>query len=381
MRLITSLFIIGFLFVSCKKKEDGNSPSNAEILTVGSVSSKGIFDPALTYDSVSGTLWMSYSAVNDNNGNLYPTQNTVSTRLAFSSNAGSSWTDSGVVVNPILNVTLTYPGLPTTGVWHHEVSRVLYDPFAASAASRWKLLSHHYLLVKDTSNDRRFEHGWLGYKAAATPAGLQAATEVKLFAGGLYDTANNTASGTTGSPVGGAPVIALQSLNVQLNNCLIFTEPGLLSTASFLYMTSICVEASNYRVALFRCAQPCAMTSGWSYVATLLQNSDAVSLGYLNFSASELLQENGANYLMVSPEGATGSPGIYHGCKVYKFTDINTGTLQGAPTAVNTVNGTQGSFNGACGFDEQSQTGIVFSEFNFTLNESFQIFKSFLSPE
>ncbi len=380
MRLITSLFIIGFLFVSCKKREDGNSPSNSEKLTVGSVSSKGIFDPALTYDSVSGTLWMSYSAVNDNNTNLFPTQNAVSSRVAFSTNSGSSWSDVGVAVNPTLNVTITYPGLPSTGVWQSEVSRLLYDPYAASSSSRWKLLSHHYLLVKDTSNDRRFEHGWLAYKAAATPTGLAGATEVKLFGAGLYDTANNTVSGTTGSPVGGAPVIALHTLNAQLNNCLIFTEPGLLSTSSYLYMTSICVEASNFRVALFRCAQPCAMTSGWSFVATMLQNTEAVSLGYLNFSASELFEYNGANYLMVSPEGTTGSPGIYHGCKIYKFTDINTGTLQGAPTAINTVNGTDGSFNGACSYNENSQTGVVFSEFNSALSDSFQIFKSFVLP-
>lgn len=375
------IFLFAFVFCSCTKKTDDFvvSPVIPEKLTVGSVSNLGIFDPALTFDSTTNILWMSYSGVNTS-AQVEPTQRVVSTRLASSTDGGATWSDQAVVLAGIDNVSLSFPGLPAQGAWQNEVSKILYDPNSVNANDRWKLLTHHYLEVKttDSSADRRFEHGWISYRKASTPLLLASATEVKLFSAGLYDSANNSLGGTTGSPLGGAPVYTLQTLHPELNNCLIFTEPGLLSTATKLYLSLICVEAANFRVALFSCNQPCAVTSGWSYVKTLLQNSEAAALGYLNFSASELFTFQNENYLMVSPEGVTGVPGIYHGCYVYKFTDIATGTLT-STTPSKKIEGTMNSFNGACTFHASARNGFYYSEFNAQSSDVFRIFKSNLA--
>ncbi len=373
-------YFLFFALASCSKKLDGTAPSNPSIsptkLSVGSVSNLGIFDPSLTFDNTNNTLWMSYSAVNTSS-QLEPNQRVVSTRVASSSDGGVSWLDQGITLAAVNNVTISFPGLPTQGAWQNEVSRILYDPNSVNANDRWKLLTHHYLEVKttDSNTDRRFEHGWISYKKAATPQLLASATEIKLFGAASYDAANNSLGGSTGSPVGGAPIINLQTLHPDLNNCLIFTEPGFLSSASKLYLSLICVEAANYRVVLFFCAQPCAVTSGWSYTKTLLQNSDAVALGYLNFSASELFNYQNENYLIVSPEGLAGAPGIYHGCSVYKFSNIDTGALA-STSPIKTISGNANSFNGACAFNENTTNGFYYSEANTLEPDAFQIFKS-----
>lgn len=374
------LLLLGLFLFSCSKKNDGDAPSiplsSPEKLNFGAVSDLGVFDPALTYDGSNNTLWISYSAVNTSS-QLEPTQRVVSTRLASSNDGGVNWVDQAITLANINNVTISFPGLPTQGAWQNEVSRILYDPYSASANDRWKLLTHHYLQVKttDSSADRRFEHGWISYKKASTAQLLASATEVKLFGAGLYNSANDTVSGTTGSPLGGSPVINLQNIHADLNNCLIFTEPGFLSTPTKLYLSLICVEAANYRVALFSCPQPCAVTSGWSYIKTLFQNTDAAALGYLNFSGSELFSFQNEYYIMLSPEGVTGSPGIYHGCYVYKFSNISTGALT-SNSSVKIVSGTANSFNGACSFNENATNGFYYSEANTAASDVFRIFKS-----
>lgn len=375
-----SLKVLSLLcFIACSKKQTetpSSSPLTPEKLSVGVVSNLGIFDPSLSYDSANSLLWMSFSAV-DTSAQLESTQRVVSSRVANSSDGGASWTDQGIVLAGVDNVSISFSGLPTQGAWQNEVSKILYDPYSVNANDRWKLLTHHYLQVKttDSSADRRFEHGWIAYKKASSPQLLASATEVKLFGAAGYNAANNSLGGTTGSPVGGAPVINLHSLHSDLNSCLIFTEPGLLSTSTQLFMSIICVEASNYRVALFSCAQPCAMTSGWTYIKTIFQNPEAVALGYLNFSASDLFEHQNEYYLMVSPEGKTAAPGIYHGCLVYKFSNIATGSLASS-TPVKTIEGTANSFNGACGFDSKATNGFYYSEVNSSVTNVFRIFKS-----
>ncbi len=162
------------MFTSCTKKSDGYAPSNPVIipekLSVGTASNLGIFDPSLTFDVANNILWMSYSAVNTS-AQVDVSQRVVSTCIASSINGGVTWTDQGITVSTVGNVAVTYQGLPTQGAWQNEVSKILYDPNSVNANDRWKLLTHHYLLVNltDPSADRRFEHGWISYKNAPTP--------------------------------------------------------------------------------------------------------------------------------------------------------------------------------------------------------------------
>jgi hypothetical protein len=359
------------------KPEEGPAPSRLAIAGVGS---HGVFDASLAKDPGAARLWMSYSAVDPSGA--WPAQNpdVVTTRLAYSDDAGSTWTDSGVV-NDALDVTLPQKPPNHAGSWTNEVSSLVYDPGAAAEA-RWKLLWHHYLLINGV---RRFEHGWLGLKAAATPEGLAAASEVKLFAGAGYDAANDTAGGTTRSPLGGAPQVRLDTIHADLGGC-VFTEPGMHATAAALYVSLHCrkVDASGENlIVLLRCASPCNVSdpASWSYRGTLLRNADAATLGFDDgFSATELFESAGGTYLMVTPVSTTPFAGYYNGCRLYRFGDLDSAVLEGtsgAPAVVGSVGGTEGSFNGACTYHRDSTgSGVVYGEFFPTEAEQFRLFLS-----
>jgi hypothetical protein len=314
---------------------------------------------------------------------MWPVQNfdTVSTRLAYSDDQGATWIDSGSTINGVLDVDLDPLPVPfNAGTWHNEVSSLIYDPGAA-ANERWKLLWHHYLLI---NGDRHFEHGWIGLKTAATPTQLASATEVKLFSSFGYDPGNNILNGPSGSPVGGAPAIALDTaLTTTLNGCF-FTEPGMLATSSALYVSMLCVKSpTDHRIILLKCDSPCDTTSAssWTYVGTALNDTDAASFGFdQGFSAPGLVTSSGQNYLMVTPQSSTPFDSHYNGCRVFRFTDIDTASLQrtgGVPDLVATVNGDAGSFNGACTYlPAASRAGVIYGQAFLTSTEKFRLFMS-----
>ena len=354
------------------------TPTRIQFASIGS---RGIFDPSLTQDAGTGRLWMSYSAVNPSV--MWPTQNlnVVTTRLAFSDNGGTSWVEAGTTINNALDVTIPLAPPNNAGTWHHEVSKLVYDHDpAAPVNARWRLFWHHYLIVND---QRLFEHGWIGYKEASTPTGLAGATERKLFGALGYDAANNMQGGTTGSPVGGAPLIAFHTaFHQDLSGCAVLSEPGVVATASGLYLSILCGEAApalNHRIVLMRCANPCDPTqaTNWAYVRTIFQDVDAVAVGALNFSATDLFESGGKIYLMISPATNTPIPDAYNGCFVYEFSDIVTGTLTGGGTGITQIAGTPGSFNGACAYHAGATTaGFLYGEVLLTAPDLFRIFMS-----
>ena len=372
------------LFSGC----GGSSPLTVgptpERITFANVGAHGIFDPSIARDPGNGKLWMSYSAV-DPSAKWPANVNVVATHLAYSGDNGNTWnaSSSGELINDVSDVTLPAVAPNDAGTWISEVSQLVYDP-GATAAERWKILWHHYLLV---NNVRHFEHGWIAMKTASTPEGLAAATEIKLFAGYLYDPANDTLGGTTVSPVGGAPQIQLDTaLNPALNNC-VFSEPGMYATNSALYMSLLCVRLSdsNHLIALFKCTGACTTGSAWTYLGTALQNSDAAALGFdTGFSASGMFESGGNVYLVATPVQTAGAPwsDYYSGCRIFKFADIDTALLQmtgSQPALIGSVNGTPGSFNGACAYHASSNmSGMLYSEFN-TSALTFQIFKSHIN--
>lgn len=215
-------------------------------------------------------------------------------------------------------------------MWVNEVSQLIYDP-GALATERWKILWHHYLTV---NGNRLFEHGWIAMKTASTPEALAAAPEIKLFGSYLYDPGNNTAGGSSRSPVGGAPLIQLDTLNSALNTCL-FTEPGMYAVNSALYLSLQCehLSDSNRLIVLFKCTSPCdtGNAASWSYLGTLLQKTDAATFGFdSGFAASGLFASAGGVYLVVTPVQTSGAPwsNYYSGCRVFKFVDIDAALLQ-----------------------------------------------------
>jgi hypothetical protein len=364
--------ILVFSTLGCHKKDPVRPVESAPVLPFRiqfpGVGAHGIFDPSLAKDPVSSRVWMSYSAVDPSV--LWPTENprVVSTRLAFSDDQGASWSDSGGIVNPTNDVTLPLVAPLNAGTWQNEVSSLVFDP-GAPAQQRWKLLWHHYLVI----NDQRSlaEHSWLGLKMASTPGDLASATELKLFTAHGYDSANNTAGGLTGSPLGGAPVVALDTAFPVLSTG-VFSEPGLMATSNALYLSLLCVNASSqHLISLLKCGSPCDPTnpSAWSYVGTLLRDSDGVTFGAdQGFSAPALFQSGGNTYLIVTPVSSTPFDSYYNGCVVYRFTDLDAGTLNLTQPA-GEVQGIAGSFHGAGTYLPQATgSGLIYSQL-FSLND------------
>lgn len=346
------------------------APTEAATSIGLNVSVNGVFDPSLADTPVGATNWISYSAVDPSP--QWPTANsrTVATRIASSPVGGGLWTDAGVIVNPISEVNAD----PSQRTWINEVSTVVYDASAASGA-RWKLWWHHY---SEIANHGEFANGWLAYKEASTPAGLVGATEIKLLVGTGYDTANNTQGGTTGSPLGGAPLIA--GTDIGLSDCIAFSEPGAVVAPDAIYIAITCFTSGPSRVTLLRCTLPCsAGGANWTSVGTLLTEADAALFGAVRFTAADLFIRSGIAYLMVSPVGTHPTAGAYNGCDVMRV-NLPTATVArdggGTPIIATVIRGTPGSFNGDCTFAPTITTGggYLYGELTMGVPISFGIF-------
>jgi len=386
LRKLSGIYAFGaiLLLIGCHSSSGGGSGSPApERITFAGVGAHGIFDPSVTLDPVNGRLWMSYSAAEPSI--MWPNQNvdSIATRLAYSDDAGATWTNSGTVVSNFFDVNLTVLAPPNNaGTWINEVSQLIYDP-GANPTERWKILWHHYLVIDRV---RHFEHGWIAMKMASGPENFAAAPEIKLFSGYLYDPSNNTAGGTSGSPVGGPPQILLDTLNPALNTC-VFTEPGMYASSGALYVSLQCEHLSdgNRLIVLLKCTSPCntGSAASWAYLETVLQKSDAAAFGFdSGFAASGMFASAGSVYLVVTPVQIGGAPfpDYYSGCRVFRFSNIDSALLQktGAqPTLIGSVDGTSGSFNGACNYHASaSKSGMLYSELKPSVTDKFQIFMS-----
>ena len=390
------------LLIGCgSSSNDGSSAPTPtptpERVTFTGVGTHGIFDPSIARDpsDPTGRLWMSYSAVDPSpmwSAQIADTD-AIATRLAYSDDNGKTWIDSGAIVNNFLDVNF-YPSLPSpydAGTWVNEVSQLIYDPNAIDA-EKWKILWHHYLVLNRLPVDKRrlFENGWIAMKMASTPAGLAAAPEIKLFAGRIYNPDNNGV---------GTPPIQLNTLDLALKDCAVFTGPGMVAAAGALYLSLQC-EAFDFTplppalpvhinrlIVLLKCTGgSCGSAANWSYRGTVLQRSDATAFGFDDgFADSGLFAAAGSVYLVVTPVQKVGAtwPDYYNGCYIFKFADIDAALLEKAGNQlklIGTVGGTAGSFNGACAYHASaSNSGMLYSELKPTVTDRFQMFMSHIN--
>lgn len=414
MRIFFTALLMLFLLTACG---GGSSSSpgtltpvptptpSPELVTFTGAGDLGIFDPSVTRDPATGRLWMSYSSVNTSSYYLASFYWGVSIRLAFSDDNGVSWQDSGTVVAANAEATVgplieAHPtaAIPANseGIWQSETSSLVYDP-SAPLAERWKLIWHQYLNANLTSFF--VDYGWIAMKMASTPAGLATATAVKLFGGVGLQPYSSITSSPVFAPIGGAPVIQLNSgitksiggaKLIELNWC-IFAEPDLHATSSAVYLTIYCADASTVPlteyIVYFRCSSPCTMSSAtsWEYVGRLLAPADAqAATGDHHFQAPALVEKNGKTYLLVTPVD-TSVTGVarYNGCRVYELNDINSNQLKrnnGELVEVARVDGDAGTHNGACAAYSGLDGGILLSQFGTAgAAKAFQIYKSQVS--
>jgi hypothetical protein len=341
--------------------------------------SDGVFDSSLTEDGCN-RIWMSYSAVRNTVNGL----RLVSTRIARANDLGTGWEDIGVTVNNAVEYTVNPVG-PLTGTWEQEVSRLVYDPYTSDANQRWKLLWHRYRWEQTSvgsAGSPLFQHGWIALKTAPDPSGPWSA-ERKLFVGSLYDTSNNSTIGP--------PEYNLHTLNAALGGCLVFTEPGMLATASGVYISLKCATGAGGagNVVLVRCDNQVTPGS-CTYRGTLLAGTEAgnynnaFGLGansFTGFSATELVQVASKNYLLVTPTESDN----YRGCFTFEIGNLESASLvrdlSGVATLHASLRGTPGSFNGACGHSAgNTALGILYSELVLSAHPFFRIFASGQSP-
>lgn len=354
-------------------------------LTVAGLTADGIFDPSIAKDPISGKLWMSYSAVNKSA--LFPTQNNISphTRLAFSTDAGDSWTDIGAV-NAISDVTLPLAAPNHAGTWMNEVSTLIYDP-GANSGERWKLMWQTFLKINGVPH---FEHSWIAVKMAATPEALAMAPAVKLFASFLYDTGNNSAASATAPPIATTPAIQIDTAFAQLKTC-IMGEPSLYANSSAVYLTLQCEQFNdpannndNDRlIFLMKCTSPCNLTNAasWTVLGRLFNRSESTAVEpFYNggYAAPALVSKADGVYLLVTP---TEDPDtLYKGCTAFKFADLDRAQLEksgGFPVIKQKIEGSIGKFRGACSYHgDETAGGVLQSELSALPNGEFQIFST-----
>lgn len=418
MKLRTYSLILVFIALAACGGGGGSSSDpvqpQPEKVTFSGMGSLGIFDPSVTRDPATGRLWMSYSSVDPSSYDTYniPTVTywKVEVRLAYSDDNGTTWQDSGAVVAAsneaiVGPLTAAHPDgdVPASseGTWQSETSSLIYDPGAA-AGEEWKLTWYQYLHADGRSLFADYQ--WIAMKTASTPQGLAAATPVKLFAGAGLQAANTNSGSPVFAPIGGAPAIQLNTdltLSVggadlaELEFC-IFAEPGLHATASAVYLSVFCADASTIPITgevtqyivNFRCMSPCNMASAanWEYLGRLLSPVDAQNVtSDHHFAASSIVENGGSTYLIVTPVDTTLGD-RYNGCKIYKFIDNDSNQLERSNgdllemASVGAVNGDTDSHFGACDGLSGMEGGILLSQTGTVGSaNTFQVFKTQVS--
>jgi len=366
-------FVLLLLFLLASCGEGGGPVAGSNEITIPGVGPNGIFDPAITTDG-SGTLWMSYSEVR-----FSPASNkllNVRTRLASSSDAGASWSDTGII-NDFIDGTVPDPGggMSWSYVWQQEVSRIEYDAADSDAGRRWKLLWHRYTDAYNPNSDSRvpiYENGWVAMKSAASPGGLATAAERKLFTGTWYNVVNN-----------GPSEFPLAATVPTLNDCGTFTEPGVLAASDGVYVALDCIQDpgvanSMGKIILLKCTHTVsAAFASCTYLGNLLLDSEAADHGaYTGFSAPELVHAGSKDYLVVTPTNNG-----YRGCLIFEIADLTDATLvRSAGKAVivkSLTNNYGGDHYGACGYHPAATaSGIIDSSHHTNWNPQFRLFAS-----
>lgn len=369
------------------------TPKPVEIVIVGAPD-RGVFDPSIAGDG--RQLYMTFSGVGSTGRLRDLNHNAVQTFLARSVDEGRTWRLVGGAVNPTVDAGAG--ATPSRGDrrWQSEVSTLAFDPYAPPRA-RWTLFWHQYL---NADGARRFEHGWIAYKQAETAEGLAAATPIKLMAARGYSRIDDDPSATTRPPIAGPPILRLNDLHHDLATCLVASEPSALARPDGLYLAFACFRASaaglggvKTDIAMLKCARPCEATKpgAWSYVATVLSQRDAETLGLRKFSATDLFHADGRDFVMVSPVGINPGPDAYKGCVAFPFADIARGAVvrrgDGAPEASAAVALQKDSFNGACDLLPVGPLrGLLIGRIDFSAREGviqamFRIYASGVMPD
>jgi len=301
--------IICIALASCNEIAQGESEQalNAgyESLTISKDTSKhGIYDPSIEYDN-KGIGWMAYSSIS---------MPGIQTRLAKTTDQGKTWIDVKAV-NTSNKAVLNVNGKKVKGVWKNEVSTLVYCP--DDPGREWKLFWHRYFSYKKRD---WITYGWIAYKYASNPAGKWS-KEIALFGG--KDSPKKPYSAK----------INLSNLHPDLSHYFGYTEPGALYKDGVLYL-SIEGAASPTGVGNWKARKTLLLASydnakSWKFLGVLTDTDDAKYLGYTILTASSMFEENGKQYLMITPTGSLSRASkVPEGIYIFEFEDITRAKLK-----------------------------------------------------
>jgi len=320
------MVIPGFLLAgnhkSAAQATAAGRPSYERIKIIGEAANKGVFDPAIEYNTDGAVGWMIYSALEspvDTPANV-PIPKYVHTHLARTTDGGKTWTFVGRI-NESVEDTVVLKGRTISGVWWHEVPTLVHDP--DDRGREWKLFWHKYFAIPKFYFDfpvlpklnllRIKEYMWIACKAAASPEELAAAEETALFGSGQFPL-----------PPYGA-VHDLDKLHPDLRKNNWYSEPGSLYKGGVLYLS-----LSGGAVGDVRRHRTFLLSSHdhgrtWQYTRMLTDARDASDYGCKILTGSSLVEEKDRVYLLISPVGHNG---MYRGAYIFAFDDIGRGTLR-----------------------------------------------------
>lgn len=277
------------------------APAFSTISVIGDEVTNGMYDISVEYGD-DGIGWIAYSRIR-----LFAN---VETRIARSDDRGGSWKFVSLV-NESDAGSLTMNGVSVTGTWRNETPSLMFDRHD-SPQRRWKLFSQRYLVCPPyPGGESLFTNGWIEYRYAATPNGPWS-ERIRLFGG--------RENGCILDP---------RTLSPELAGYLFFNEIGTLCLSSMVFVS---LDASPTASGLFDWEHRAIILlvsmdhcRTWSYLGKLTTYTDAAVFGYLAFTGSSLVIEDGKPHILLTPTGNfrsgatnTGHDGVF----VVEFDDI-----------------------------------------------------------
>ena len=275
-------------------------------------SSLGVLDPSLAYAAGAGSGGLAYSSV--------PSQSSVHTRVAQSSDGGATWAflaDVNVAsARTITTTDMAVCGAATcTGTWVHEVPTLVVDSTDPDASRRYKVFNHSYFVT--SGGTLEYAYGVISLYTAPALGGPWSA-ETRLLG---WDSPSTASDSGVGQNITHDPALT------GVSNCVLLTEPGAQTRGTTIDLAVGCVWFTGTKFPIdIRLLRSTDHGATWSYVTTLVDTAGANFLGSdrAQINGADLFTAGGKYYLLADPHGTGGA---YVGCVELEFTNIASGAL------------------------------------------------------
>jgi len=297
---------------------------------------RGYADPSLRTDPVTGELWLSYTKV-ENQAGLF-------THLAKSSDGGNSWEFVRTI------------NAPEFVVFEGDNYKSSYEvsTFTPSANGSWYYTWIYYLRDKNGRPPRSIK-----FDVTSASSLSQIPNSPRIFVGGNAMSSEYQPQVNL-SMVPGAP------------NCAVWTEPSLLEQYGVLYLLAECVHNEYSIFSAIPGAD--AKDLDWRYVGQIENIAPEVHSDAEFMTQGDVaMAKDGSLLYIFTPTSLIEGGDIHYGCYVAELESLANPTIMrissGEPLlrAIITDSSAGPLGPGACGYDKNSDSGIVFIRREFDL--------------